>query len=576
MAKLCLKKASKRKSFAKQYKIQKKVKEHNKKSRKEARLQKQKGKAAKPIAVPNSCPFKEEILLEAEKAREALEQQREARKEAARALEQERKAGKRKLVGGGLDDLVAKAAKEEKQFAKGREAEEEFGKNEKLADKSVKVYAAEVRKTIETADIIIEVLDARDPLGSRSKTVEEQVVNSGKRLVLLLNKIDLVPKENVIAWLKYLRLSFPTIAFKASTQEQNSKLGRFGGSNLSNSFSAKCIGADLVMKLLGNYCRNKDIKTSIRVGLVGYPNVGKSSVINSLKRKRACNVGATPGVTKQIQEVELDKNIRLLDSPGVVLATKSQVDTVEVALKNAIRVENLADPVSPVQAILRRCTKETLMLHYVIADFSSCEHFLALVARKLGRLKKGGVPDINAAARHVLNDWNSGRLRYYTQPPEQAPVNENLEAAQIVAQFSKEFDIDALEGDLQNLVEDLPMDSASDVATTYKNDGPAPTERWGDEESDDDDMEMDQQGGKTIVVAKDKKPKRSDRETNKDLDLPESLALGGNVQLNRSIKKAVKKQKKNQKKTTQRADALADAMDIGLSTKQDDYDFSMA
>lgn len=97
------------------------------------------------------------------------------------------------------------------------------------------------------------------------------------------------------------------------------------------------------MKLLGNYCRNKDIKTSIRVGVVGerllnilsghflgFPNVGKSSVINSLKRKRACNVGALPGMTKEIQEIELDKHIRLLDSPGVVLISNKDLDPIEV------------------------------------------------------------------------------------------------------------------------------------------------------------------------------------------------------------------------------------------------------
>ncbi|VDK79116.1 unnamed protein product, partial [Cylicostephanus goldi] len=158
----------------------------------------------------------------------------------------------------------------------------------------------------------LKVLDARDPLGSRSASVEQQVLSSGKRLVLLLNKIDLVPRDNVAKWLTYLRTQLPTIAFKASTQEQNTNIvsclclvivgvyaliqssivylhSRFSSSNLNNSSSAKCIGADLVMKLLGNYCRNKDIKTSIRVGIVGFPNVGKSSVINSLKRRRACN-----------------------------------------------------------------------------------------------------------------------------------------------------------------------------------------------------------------------------------------------------------------------------------------------
>ncbi len=70
-----------------------------------------------------------------------------------------------------------------------------------------------------------------------------------------------------------------------------------------------------------------------------------------------------------MQEVELDKHIRLLDTPGVVFITKSQLDTVEVALKNAIRVESLIDPVAPVQAILRRCAKQTVSLKIYFRRF---------------------------------------------------------------------------------------------------------------------------------------------------------------------------------------------------------------
>lgn len=91
-------------------------------------------------------------------------------------------------------------------------------------DRTTRVYAAEVRKTIAAADIIIEVLDARDPFGSRSKQIEDSVLQAGKRLVLLLNKIDLVPSDNIKKWLAVLRTQLPTIAFKASTQEQQKKL----------------------------------------------------------------------------------------------------------------------------------------------------------------------------------------------------------------------------------------------------------------------------------------------------------------------------------------------------------------
>ena len=80
--------------------------------------------------------------------------------------------------------------------------------------------------------------------------------------------------------------------------------------------------------------------------MVGLPNVGKSSLINSLKRCHVVNVGATPGLTRSMQEVHLDKNVKLLDCPGVVML-KSEENNATVALKNCKRIEKLDDPVGP-------------------------------------------------------------------------------------------------------------------------------------------------------------------------------------------------------------------------------------
>ncbi|WKX94254.1 hypothetical protein Q1695_011479 [Nippostrongylus brasiliensis] len=555
MAKYCLKKASKRQSCAKRYKIEKKVRDHNKKVKKEAKKLGRKKKAEKIITVPKACPFKEEILVEAEKARERVKAQAEAKKEAAKQARAEKRKCPAPLD---LQAVVAKAAREGAAFEISEEAKKSAAEGfNPLNDKTIKAYASEVRKMIETADIIIQVLDARDPLGSRSNSVEQQVLSSGKRLVLLLNKIDLVPRENVAKWLTYLRTQLPTIAFKASTQEQNTNLSRFSSSNLNNSASAKCIGADLVMKLLGNYCRNKDIKTSIRVGIVGFPNVGKSSIINSLKRRKACNVGAMPGITKEIQEIELDKHIRLIDSPGVVLLNAKDLDPVEVALRNAIRVDSLMDPVAPVYAILRRCSKQTLMLHYSIPEFNSTEQFLALVARKLGRLKKGARPDTNAAAKHVLHEWNSGKLRYYTQPPEESSSSaapESAVSAEIVSQFSKEFDIESLDEELTQLVEGLPMDVGSTFVPYNSS----------NEEEEENDGEMEVEPANPSVVVSSGRNKKSGKD-NDDADvaaLPTSLEIDGNVQLNRAIKKVLKKNKRAARKQEKRTEKLTDAMDI--------------
>lgn len=499
--------------------------------------------------------------MQAEQAREEIEEQKRVQKELAK----ERRADKRKFVGG-LEDLQAKIARETTEFEK-KQAEQPsaIAPADQLNDKSVRAYASEVRKLVESADIIIEVLDARDPLGSRNKAVEESILKSGKRLVLLLNKIDLIPKANVKEWLAYLRKQFPTIAFKASTQEQSSKLGRYSYANL-NADTSKCIGANLVMSLLANYCRNKNIKTSVRVGVIGYPNVGKSSVINSLKRKRACEVGATPGLTKQLQEIELDKNIRLIDSPGVVLATKDKLDTVEIALKNAVRIEALSDPIAPVQAILRRCSVETLMKHYKIPEFRECEQFLALIARKMGKLSRGARPNMNAAAKQVLIDWNSGKLRYYTTPP--IETDEALCSAAMVSEFSKEFDLEALDGELSALVDGLDetMDTQSIVYDTSKT------------IQSDEEMDLDDGGNDAKFVVTGSKEKKNDKGEGLEVDLmPTSLDISGNVQLNRAIKQAVKKNKKRQSKIAKKTDAALgelnmDAMNVDQTQ---DYDFAV-
>ncbi|TRY66536.1 hypothetical protein DNTS_015916 [Danionella cerebrum] len=313
------------------------------------------------------------------------------------------------------------------------------------------------QRVIEAADVILEVLDARDPLGCRCPQVEEAVVQTGtnKKIVLVLNKIDLVSKDITEKWIRYLRNEFPTVAFKSSTQQQNKNLkrSRVPVTQATQELleTSACIGADCLMKLLGNYCRNQDIKTAITVGVVGFPNVGKSSLINSLKRARACNVGATPGVTKCLQQVSLDKHIKLLDCPGIVMATSTS--DAAMILRNCVKIEQLVDPVPPVEAILRRCNKGQIMDHYGIQDFQTAHEFLALLAHRQGKLRKGGLPDTDKAAKSVLMDWTGGRISYFTHPPETHTLPTHV-SAEIVTEMGKAFDWDELEkGNLEALAE---------------------------------------------------------------------------------------------------------------------------
>lgn len=181
------------------------------------------------------------------------------------------------------------------------------------------------------------------------------------------------------------------------------------------STSRRCIGGDILLQLLKNYSRSLDLKQSISVGVIGYPNVGKSSIINSLKRSKAAGTSSTPGHTKTLQEIHLDKNITLIDSPGVIF---SENDNASLALRNSLKIEQIDSPINVVEALLNRCSMENLVEIYEIPLFKDCDEFLFHIASKHGHFKKGGVPDLQTAARTVLRNWNNGKIIYYCEPPE--------------------------------------------------------------------------------------------------------------------------------------------------------------
>lgn len=584
-----LKKKSKRVSAKKRYKIEKKVKEHKKKEKRLAKKNPNSRKRKDP-GIPNTLPFKESILREAEERKRRAEEKQTLLREKRKKERLKILAKKRNLEG-----LVKDAQKRSAEFDKKLLAHPETHVKQlgnKPVETSLKTYYKEFKKVVDAADVVLEVLDARDPLGSRCSEMEEAILSSGtnKRLVLLLNKIDLVPRENVEAWLKYLRNEFPAVAFKASTQTQSENLSqsKVPLSKVSDDLlkSSHCIGADLLMTLLGNYCRNKDIKTSIRVGVVGFPNTGKSSVINSLKRSKACTVGSVPGVTKTMQEVHLDKHIKLLDSPGIVMAN-NRSDSFTV-LRNCVRLENLDDLVEPVEAILRRCPKQQLMLHYVIPDFKDANEFLSLMAKRMGRLKKGGVPDINRAAKLVLQDWLSGKITYYTHPPEQQSLPTHISAT-FVKEMGKEFNIDDIVQKEQATIEGL--ESRSNKHILVESLGPAAavmdesqlaslTESQSDEEMSDEDedwneedfenepMERDSEDELrdvtvSVTSSKGKRSKlKSKAEQVEQLKLKSAEKKKTHImQLNKARKRDFKRMKKQRKRSDKVATALSDAMD---------------
>ncbi|EDX12613.1 GD20254 [Drosophila simulans] len=321
--------------------------------------------------------------------------------------------------------------------------------------------------------------------------------------------------------------------------------------------------------MLGNYCRNKGIKTSIRVGVVGIPNVGKSSIINSLTRGRSCMVGSTPGVTKSMQEVELDSKIKLIDCPGIVFTSGGENS--HAVLKNAQRVGDVKDPFTIAESVLKRASKEYFCTMYDITNYDTFEEFFAKKAARMGKFLKKGVPDVVAAARSVLNDWNTGKIKYCTQPPEVQEGQSVHISASIVHSDAREFDVENFESMETEILEHCAVKTDDIMEITSS--GPLEIRQPREEAEPADKITAS-----LVIDEKEKPAKGRKRKLDEEKEkVDPSLLLEENQSLNKGIKQLQKLKKKqnvrNEKKISKITDVL-DSFSLGSSSsKAEKYDF---
>lgn len=256
----------------------------------------------------------------------------------------------------------------------------------------------ELYKVLDSSDVVVMVMDARDPQGTRCKHVEAHLKNNCpyKHLVYVLNKVDLVPTSVTKAWIKHFSATAPTIAFRASISKPFGKLS--------------------LLRLFKQFDKFHRDKKTISIGFIGYPNVGKSSVINTMKSKQVCKAAPIPGETKVWQYVNLTRRVYMIDCPGVVYESENQSDT-DIVLKGVVRAERLIDPEFYIAGLLNRAQSTAIRGIYKIDNWDDHEHFLDQLARKYGKLLKGGEPDRSTAARMMLQDWQRGKIPYHTLPP---------------------------------------------------------------------------------------------------------------------------------------------------------------
>jgi ribosome biogenesis GTPase A len=234
-----------------------------------------------------------------------------------------------------------------------------------------------VNDVIREADILLLILDSRFIPETRNRELEYKIQSSGKKLIYIFNKCDLVNKDYLDGWKKKLS---PSI-FVSSTQH---------------------LGTTILLKALLRYA-----KDPIIVGVVGYPNTGKSSVINALRGRHSAPVSPKSGFTRSLRTVRIDRNILLIDTPGVLAF--GERDQELLAVIGGLNAESARDPEGIAYHLLTKYGK-SISAHYGVELSEDLEQVLEAIAVKTKKVLKKNMPNIDLASRALIREWQTGKI----------------------------------------------------------------------------------------------------------------------------------------------------------------------
>ena len=255
-----------------------------------------------------------------------------------------------------------------------------------------------MQEDIKLIDLVIELVDARIPMSSRNPDIDE--LGKNKARLILLNKADLAEEKQNDAWVSY----FKEKGF--SVIKVNSKKGG---------------GIKSIHGVIQEACKEKIerdrkrgiINRPVRAMVVGIPNVGKSTFINTLAGKACAKTGNKPGVTKGKQWIRLNKNVELLDTPGILWPKfEDQTVGLRLAFIGSIKDEilNVEELAAELIKFLKNYYLGVLSEKYDIMEVDDPYQCLADIAKSRHCLLRGNELDTTKAATLLIDDFRSGRL----------------------------------------------------------------------------------------------------------------------------------------------------------------------
>ena len=256
----------------------------------------------------------------------------------------------------------------------------------------------QMQEDIKLIDLVIELVDARLPLSSKNPDIDELAKNKSR--LILLNKSDLADEKKNIEWENYFK-------------EQGYFVVKLD--------SRKSNGMKTITNVIGTACKEKIerdkkrgiINRPVRAMVVGIPNVGKSTFINSYAKRACAKTGNKPGVTKGKQWIRINKTLELLDTPGILWPKfEDQTVGLRLALVGSIKDEilNNDELVFELIKFMKVNYAGILSERYNIDETIADEMVIYEIAKSRNCLLKGNELDISKASRLLLDDFRSGML----------------------------------------------------------------------------------------------------------------------------------------------------------------------
>lgn len=249
-------------------------------------------------------------------------------------------------------------------------------------------YRILVKDVIKKADVLLEVIDARFPDETRNNEVEREIVRLKKPFIIVINKCDLVSKEKLEKAKTRLSKIAPTIFISSKDRSGTTMLRH---------------------QILASACiKGRDIL----VGTLGYPNVGKSSVINGVTGRHRAGTSPISGYTKGVQNVDAGSRIMFIDTPGVIpFDEKDEYIQGLLGIKDATHLKDHIGVALKIIEKIRAENKEALeSFYHVTIENENSYDVIKLIGKQCNFVQKKGEVDETRTATRIINDWQNGLL----------------------------------------------------------------------------------------------------------------------------------------------------------------------